>query len=265
MKRWLALPALAASLAARASAQTDYRNLDLDRPVAVEAAYPLERYALEWLVSWRYARLDTGRGQHLLAPELAYGLVRGTEIGIEAPLAATTQTGTTDLGLAGLRAFALYNLTAERRTLPGAALRLDATAPVGAQGGRGGAVMVQALATRSIGRNRLHLNAGLALAQAEEPAAAGAIPRWRAGLAADRTLIRTSTLLVAAVTAEQETRGADLVVAAAAGFRRQLAPALVLDAGISWAFGPGVRPRPAVTLGLSHAFAIAALMPGGAP
>src|ERR1051326_5269473 len=166
---------------------------------------------------------------------------------------------------AGLRVFALYTLPSERPSLPGAALRLDATAPLGSQGGRGAAVMVQALASRSFGRNRLHLNAGAALARADEPAAAEAIPSWRTGLAVDRTLIRSSTLLLAAVTAEQETPGAQVGVAVAAGFRRQMAPALVLDAGASWTFRSGVPPRPALTVGLSHAFAIAGLMPGGAP
>jgi hypothetical protein len=264
MKWWRALPGLAAMVATRASAQIDYRNLDDDRPVAVEDAYPLERYAFEWLGAYRFARLGEG-SQHLFVPELAYGIARGTELGIKAPFAATTLGGSTEAGLAGLRVFALYNLTSERPSLPGAALRLDATAPLGSQGGRGAAVMVQALATRSFGRNRLHLNAGAALVRADEPAAAEGIPSWRTGLAVDRTLIRSSTLLLAAVTAEQETPGAQVGVAVAAGFRRQMAPALVLDAGASWTFRSSVPPRPALTVGLSHAFAIAGLMPGGAP
>ena len=265
MKWWPALPGLAAMIATRASAQIDYRNLDDDRPVAVEDAYPLERYAFEWLGAYRFTRLGEGRGQHLFVSEIAYGLARGAEMGIKAPFTAKTGGGGTEAGLAGLRVFALYNLTTERPSLPGAAIRLDWTAPLGSQAGRGGAVMIQALATRSFGRNRVHLNAGAALARGSEPAAAEAIPRWRAGLAVDRTLLRSSTLLLAAATAEQDSEGADIAMAAAAGFRRQVAPALVLDAGVSWAFQRGAAPRPALTVGLSHAFAIAGLMPGGVP
>src|ERR1051326_9345054 len=99
MKWWRALPGLAAMGATRASAQIDYRNLHDARPVAVEDAYPLERYAFEWLGAYRFARLGEG-SQHLFVPELAYGIARGTELGIKAPFAATTLGGSTEAGLA---------------------------------------------------------------------------------------------------------------------------------------------------------------------
>jgi len=265
MKLWLSLPGLMALIATRAAAQIDYRNLDDERPVAVEDAYPLERYAFELLGGYRYARLPGGGGLHLLVPELSYGVAKAASIGVKTPLAITTRPGAGDVGLAGVRLFGLSNLTTERPSLPGLALRLDATLPVGGEAGRGAAGMVQALATRSFGRNRLHLNVGAALFQADQPGAAEEIPRWRAGLAADRTLIRSSTLLLAAVTAQQETNGAATTITAAAGFRRQVTPALVVDAGVSWAVERGARPAPGLTVGLSHAFAIAGLMPGGAP
>jgi hypothetical protein len=265
MKFWLTLPGLVALIAAPAAAQIDYRNLDDERPVAVEDAYPLERYAFELLGGYRFARIPGGGGLHLLVPELSYGVARAASIGVKAPLAITTRRGAGDLGLAGVRLFGLCNLTTERPSLPGLALRLDATLPVGGEAGHGAGGMIQALATRSFGRNRLHVNAGAALFQAADPGVAEEIPRWRAGLAVDRTLIRSSILLLAAVTAEQETSGAATTLTAAAGFRRQLTPALVVDAGISWAVEQGARPLPGLTVGLSHAFAIAGLMPGGAP
>lgn len=265
MKLWLALPGLMALTATEAAAQVDYRNLDDERPVAVEDAYPIERYAFELLGAYRFARLPGGGGLHVWVSELSYGVAKAASIGVKAPFAATTRRGASGFGLAGVRAFGLVNLTTERPSLPGLALRLDGTLPAGGQGGRGVAVMIQALASRSFGRNRLHLNAGAALAQAEEPGAAEEIPRWRAGLAADRTLIRSSMLLIGAVTVEQEARAAGAVITGAGGFRRQVTPTLVVDAGLSWAVQRGAGPRPGLTVGLSHAFAIAGLLPGGAP
>ena len=263
MKLQIALAGLVALAAARSEAQVDYRNLDDDRPVAVEDAYPVERYAFELLGGWRVERLGSGRVRYLIVPELEYGIAGGTSLGVKVPVALTTQAGSSDFGLAGVRVFALANLTTERPSLPGLAFRLDASLPWGALAGSGAAAMVQALATRSFGRNRVHLNAGAALASPDRAGEAEAIPRWRAGGAVDRTLLRSSTLLLLAFTAEQETRGRGVEIAGAVGCRRQLTPTLVLDAGISYAVVRDSRPIAGITLGLSHAFGIAALLPGG--
>ncbi|HEV8358381.1 MAG TPA: hypothetical protein VGQ17_16625 [Gemmatimonadales bacterium] len=263
MKLRIALPGLVALAAARAEAQVDYRNLDDDRPVPVEDAYPVERYAFELLAAWRVERLGLGRVRYLVVPELEYGITSGTSLGVKVPLALTTQAGSSDYGLAGLRVFALVNLTTERPSLPGLGLRLDAGLPWGALAGSGAAAMVQALATRSFGRNRVHLNAGAALGSPGAGGAAEAIPRWRAGGAVDRTLLRSSTLLLLALTMEQEARGRGVEIAGAVGCRRQVTPTLVLDAGVSYAVVRDARPVAGITLGLSHAFGIAALLPGG--
>jgi len=60
MKLCLVLPGLVALTATEAAAQIDYRNLDDERPVAVEDAYPIERYAFELLGAYRFARLRGG-------------------------------------------------------------------------------------------------------------------------------------------------------------------------------------------------------------
>lgn len=56
-------------------AQIDYRNLDDDRPVLVEDAYPLERYAFEFLLPYRFEHDQSGRSVHGLIPELEYGIL----------------------------------------------------------------------------------------------------------------------------------------------------------------------------------------------
>src|ERR1043166_246096 len=193
----------------------------------------------------------------------ARGVAGGAPLGVKGPAPLTTQAGSSDYGLAGVRVFALANLTTERPSLPGLAFRLDASLPWGALAGSGAAAMVQALATRSFGRNRVHLNAGAALASPDRTGEAQASPRARASGALDRTLLRSSTLLLLAFTAEQETRGRGVEIAGAVGCRRQVTPTLVLDAGISYAVVRDSRPIAGITLGLSHAFGIAALLPGG--
>ncbi len=254
MRYWIALLG-AAWVVPPAAAQIDYRNLDSGRPTAVEDAYPLERYAFDLSGGYRFVRTGPGRSQQTFEPELQYGLRRGLAVGIKAPW--------TDRGLAGLRLFALFNIRTERPGLPGLALRLDGALPWGSEGGGGVASIFRLLATRSFGRNRLHLNAGIGVNRPAVPAGAEPIPRWSAGLALDHTLIRSSTLLVGEITAERETGGASTAATAAFGLRRQMTPTVVLDAGLSFRVARGERSMPGVTLGVSHSFGIAGLMPGG--
>jgi hypothetical protein len=89
-RRAAALAAMLAGLAggtASAAAQTDYYNTDARRPVRVEDAYPVERYAWEAQVApLRLERLDGGAYQWEVEPELAYGLLPRTHLEVGVPL-----------------------------------------------------------------------------------------------------------------------------------------------------------------------------------
>lgn len=248
-----------------ARAQIDYRNLDDDRPSAVEDAYPIERYAFEVLGGYRFERARGGARHHLLLSELAYGAFPGFAAGVKLLLAREEDPGSGRTGLAGLRVFTIYNLTTERPALPGLSVRADAALPVGALGGGGPGAAVKLLATRSYGRNRLHGNAGWRVVSPDDPGSGEPLPRWFLGLAVDRTLIRSSTLLIASVYAAQADRRAPTALDLTLGFRRQVTPTFVFDAGLSRGLRPDAGPTFALTLGLSHGFGVAALMPGGSP
>src|SRR4026208_395422 len=205
-----------------ALAQLDYRNLDDDRPTLIEDAYPLERYGFEILAPWRYSRAQGGGGVHAFIPELEYGLFGNFQLGLKAPIARVETTGGHEWGIAGLRLFGLYNFNTEGAWLPAPALRADATFPVGGLAGEGTRFTAKAIATRSWGQSRVHLNGAytfgadrlLAPAGAPHPggvaggggadpcgadrllAAADAAHKWWLGGAVDRTLFRQSTLLI---------------------------------------------------------------------
>lgn len=258
MKRAL-LAWAAAVAAAPLAAQVDYRNLDDDRPLRVEDAYPVERYAFELIVPG-FAAFERGGGHFGFVPELSFGVLPGAAIGLKAPLAGTWGRADDEYDLAGLRGFFLANLTTETGTLPGLAVRLDATAPVGGAAGEGASASIKALATRSFGRHRAHLNAAWGFVTQDVPGQVEPTPRWWVGLAVDRTLIRASTLLLLGFNAVGPGGGADTRWEAAIGVRRQLTPTLVVDAGASGRLaGPGENA--ALTLGLTHAFALAGLYP----
>ncbi len=247
--------------AAPLGAQIDYRNLDDDRPTRVEDAYPVERYAFEFLIPYTLERERDGATVHASVLELEYGLLRNTQIGVKAPLAAVRSGGTTTTGLSGLRVFALYNFNTESMVLPAFSLRTDVTFPVGALGGSHTHVTVKGIATRSFGRTRLHLNGAYGFGPDGTPAAVESAERWWYGAAVDRTLFRQSLLLVGEVYALRVLQSAATAVNASLGLRWQWRPTAVIDLGISRGLRKGLGPEYAVTIGVSNTFAIAGLMP----
>ena len=247
------------------AAQIDYRNLDDDRPVVTEDAYPVERYAFEILAPYRFEAEADGAQLHITVPEVAYGLARNTQVGLKLPIAGLDEgTGTgTDWGLSGLRVFALYNFNTESRSLPALSLRADASFPVGSLAGDGTRFAIKGVASRSWGRMRAHLNTSWGFGSEDALALAEPLSRWTASLGIDRTFFRSSILLVGEVAASQLIRGAPTELNASLGGRWQWTPTLVLDAGISRRLRSDIGPDIALTVGLSHAFAVRGLMPRG--
>ncbi len=262
----LSTTALAAGLCtflpALAVAQIDYRNLDDDRPVITEDAYPIERYAFEFLAPYRFEAEAEGQ-LHTVVPEVEYGLARNAQVGLKLPLTAANGATGTDRGLAGLRVFGLYNFNTESRWLPALALRADATFPVGSLAGDGSRFAIKAIATRSWGRMRAHVNAARGFGSEDALSVAEPLNRWNASLAVDRTFFRSSILLIGEVAVSQPVRDAPAAVNASLGGRWQWTPTLVLDAGMARRLRSDTGPDIALTIGLSHAFALRGLMPAG--
>jgi len=248
----------------RAQAQIDYRNLDDDRPTHVEDAYPLERYAFELITPYRVVRGRAGQTLHAFIPEIEYGVLRNAQIGLKLPVAALDAAGATTWGLSGARLFALYNFNTESSVLPAISIRSDVVLPVGSHGGEATRGSVKVLATRSLGRSRLHLNAEYGFGDGPTALVEGA-DRWWYGAAADRTLFRRSTLVVAEVYALREADGTPVEVNASVGVRYQWTPTVVLDLGVARGLRGNLGPDFEFTFGLSRAFALPWLMPRGRP
>jgi hypothetical protein len=245
-----------------AAAQIDYRNLDDDRPVASEDAYPVERYAFELLAPYRFEAEAGGAELHTTVPEAAYGFARNAQLGVKLPLAALDEATGTEWGLAGLKVFGLYNFNTESRTLPGISLRGDANFPVGSLAGEGTRFALKAIATRSWGRMRVHLNAARGFGSGDALSAVEPLPRWSASLAVDRTFFRSSFLLIGELATAQLIDNAPNEVTAGIGGRWQWTPTLVLDAGVTRRLSDS-GPDLGLTVGVSHAFGIRALLPEG--
>ncbi|HVP70527.1 MAG TPA: hypothetical protein VMS45_04325, partial [Gemmatimonadaceae bacterium] len=107
--RFVPITALLIIMAARtARAQTQYEDLDPHRPVAVQDAYAIDRYAFELQLGPAASGPDA-RAIYAIEPVLAWGPLPRAQIEISAPVASALSTvGERTAGLAGLRVSALY-------------------------------------------------------------------------------------------------------------------------------------------------------------
>ncbi len=244
-------------LAGPAAAQTDYYNTDEGRPVRIEDAAPVERYAFEiQLAPLRVERERGGAYNWELAPELAYGILPRTQVEVAFPVAFVDSGGE---GLAGVEVSALHNLNTETRTLPALALAGSVLLPVGALGPDDTYASVKGIATRTFRWARFHANAQYTLGPEAEQA--GEASRWMAGLAVDRAFPLRSLLVTADLFAEQPlAEDEDPAWTAETGLRYQTSPQFNVDVGVGrrltdgggWFF----------TVGAAHAFALRSLLPG---
>jgi hypothetical protein len=249
---WLVATAALWAIPVRLAAQVDYRNLDGGRPSTVADAYPIERHAFELSLPYRF---EAGGGyRDLIAPELSWGAFRNGAIGLALEWQPVRPRNSNPAPRLVSQAFVFANLAGETANRPAVALRADLGQPLDRVSGT--SLTLTALATRSWRLVRAHLNGAWTVA---DPVLAGT-PRWWVGLGLDRTLFRTSTLLIGELVAARVVGFDGTEWTAGLGLRRQIDPTWVLDLGAAWVGEDGGRFR--LTAGLSHGFAIAALMGG---
>ncbi|HEV2121378.1 MAG TPA: transporter [Chloroflexota bacterium] len=250
--------------AAPLAAQTDYYNTDAGRPVRIEDAYPVERYAFEAQVApLRLERTDAGAYHWEFEPELAYGIFPHTQVEVGLPLSFRDEGEARGrFGLVGVEVSVLHNLNVETRTLPAFAVAADMSLPVGNFAPDRVYPSVKGIATRTFGFARFHVNGQYTFGSVpEEGVDVGEASRWMVGVAVDKTFPLRSALVIADVFAEQPLHdGDDLQWTAEAGMRYQLNPFFALDAGIGRRL-TGDEQGWFVTFGAARAFAVRSLMP----
>jgi hypothetical protein len=262
-----------ASVASREAllAQTDYYNLDVDRPVVIEDASPVERYAFELQVApLRVEREAGGATVWSLTPELAYGVLPGMDLSLHLSMALRRdeEPGGDVSGISGLELVHIHNLNLETRSLPALALSGGLAFPVGGLAGESTRATIKAIATRTLSGvrrgMRVHANAAYTFGEEAEAGRSETTgSRWRAGLAVDRTFVFNSFLIVGNVYADRPlVEDADTRWIAGAGLRYQLSPRMAIDVGLERRLGDE-GPDWAFTFGTANAFALRSLIPIG--
>ena len=256
---------LAAGTAVRPlTAQTDYYNTDSGRPVRIEDAYPVERYAFELQVApLRLERSDEGVYAWEFEPELAYGILPRTNVEVGFPLAFSERDGSEwAAGLGGVDLSVFHNLNVETAGLPAFGITADVLLPVGSFAPDRAYSSVKAIATRTFSFSRFHVNAQYTFGSTPDlEEDVGEASRWMAGVAVDKTFPLRAALLIADVYVEEPLHeDEELRWTIEAGTRYQLNPFFSLDAGIGRRL-TGEDQGWFLTVGAARAFAVRWLFP----
>lgn len=261
-----ALPTCLAAVLAlpvAAGAQTDYFNTDRGRPLHVQDATPIERYAFELQAApLRWSRAPGARVLWSVEPELAYGILARTQLEIGVPVHVAEGTDGGDRrGVGAIHASVLHALNVETLGWPALALNVGVEIPAGEFGPDDPYATVGGIVSRTTRLGRLHLNADATIGPDVEGERGHDLERWSAGLAADRAFPLRSMLVGAEVVASRPIgHGDDLQWRAAAGVRWQLSPYWALDAGVGRSFGDDREWS--LTFGAARAFGLLRLFPG---
>lgn len=230
------------------AAQIDYRNLDAERPLRSEDAYPIERGAVEFTLAAATTLAGAVDPNGVLLPELGLGL-DNAQLSFAWPMSRFVDGSIRSLGP---RAGLLYSPFTQSRRWPALALRVDAAAIEGTDGALDGRLTGKLIATRSFGVTRAHLNAAFT-AGPQAPKYEEEFPaRFEATAALDRTLWRNSLILGIEGGTEQEVSGADLQWLAGAGLRWQWTPTDVVDLGYRVTPHATRAAQHALSIGLTH-------------
>jgi hypothetical protein len=234
----------------------DHDNLDKNRPLQIEDAYPIAKGEIALEGGARFNDRRQGRTRFAFQPQVLYGAFYNTQLEIGGDLLTepTSISGSEKSG--DLRIGALYNFNTETLTMPALAVKLEMELPTGVRS-RGMDGTISGIATRSFGRWRTHLNAEYTVVGSAQGIERNGVYRLLGGVSyplgyPDRF---RDTLIADVFTRQSELSGERNPTGVEVGLRHQLSSRIVLDGGIGTEFaGPSDRSAVFGTLGLSFGF-----------
>jgi len=234
----------------------DHDNLDPNRPIGMEDAYPVPQGEIGVEGGVRFNDRREGRTRVTFQPQIIYGAFANTQIEIQGdlmtdpqPVVGANKSGDLHLGV-------LYNFNTETIKLPAFAVRVEAELPTGVNS-QGVDTQMTGIMTRSFGRLRMHLNAGYTILGSpqgqERPGTYRAIAALSYPLGYPTSF--RDTLIASIYTRQSDLRGQRNNTGIEVGLRHQLTSRIVLDGGLGTEFyGPSDRAALLGTVGVSVGF-----------
>lgn len=234
----------------------DHSNLDENRPLRIEDAYPISvgEFALEAGVGYTMERHGTDRA--FFPMEVLYGAYPGLQLSLGSTLLTDPREIDGPHKSGDLRLSSLYNFNQETLSQPAFGLRGSLNVPTGVRSA-GVDFELKGLVTKSFNRWSLHFNPAYEFLSGGGRDERDGRYSFTLGTSYPIGAPKyTRTTLVADVFTEQSSRkGEANVWGAEAGFRHQMTQRLVLDFGVGSEFaGPAKRSTFFVTTGISFSF-----------
>lgn len=153
---------LIAAVPHTARSQTEYYNLDFNRPLRVEDAVPTERRSLDvQLAPIRGETFVGGTRRWRLDPLLSYGIASLTEIELRLPvllIEPSDRTAPRSLGLTSIGVGGMRTLTTESSFVPAVAIAAEVLVPVGLLAPPNASYGLKGLVTKTLSVVRLSFN-----------------------------------------------------------------------------------------------------------
>lgn len=244
------------SLVATPAWAIDHNNLDEGRPLRFEDAYPIAYGELSAETGAQFV-LNRHKTDRFAFPlEVLYGAYWNLQVGVGSTLSTQPRTIDGPEKSGDLRAFALYNFNQETLRLPALAAKLSLDLPTG-EHSHGVDTKLTGIVTRSLGPARVHLNLGYEFVGSASDG--GRNGRYDVVLGAQYPLgypHHFDTTLLADVFTQQAVRSGETNPSGIeVGIRRQIAPLVVIDAGVGTEVaGPAERVPFFATAGISLGF-----------
>jgi hypothetical protein len=243
-------------LGAQPSWALDHDNLDKNRPLRLEDAYPIAKGEIAMEGGSRFMDGRQGKTRFVFQPQILFGVFYNTQLEIGGDLFTepTTLEGAEKSG--DLRVGALYNFNTETISAPALAAKVEVEFPTGLRS-RGMDATVGGILTRSFGRWRTHLNAEYAVVGSARGTERNGLYRLTVGVSypLGYPLRFRETLIADVFTRQSELSGRRNPTGVEVGLRHQFSSRIVLDGGIGTEFsGPSDRSAVLGTVGLSFGF-----------
>lgn len=231
----------------------DHDNLDKNRPLRIEDAYPLAKGELGLEGGARFLDRRQGRTRFAFQPQVLYGAFYNTQLEIGGDL-VTEPTSIEGAEKSGdLRVGGLYNFNTETLTLPALAIKLEGEFPTGVRSSGVDATLAGIL-TRTFGRWRTHLNAEYTVVGSARGGERHGLYRLALGLSypLGYPMRFRETLIADVFTRQSDFSGGRNPTGIEIGLRHQFSSRIVLDGGLGTEFaGPADRAAVFGTVGLS--------------
>jgi len=255
MRRFLLIVVTLVSVAAGKAYGIDHKNLDENRPLRLEDAYPIATDEIAIEAGGGVAIQRNGESRGVFPIEVLYGALPNLQVGIGTTL-LTDPREVDEVKSGDLKLSGLYNFNQETLTLPALGLKLTVGFPTGVDSS-GVDVELKGLVTKSVDRLSFHLNAAYTFLNGTRPDERDGRYQFVIGASYPVGAPRyTRTTLVGDLFLQHATeRGRPDIFGAEIGFRHQLTSRIVLDAGIGTELaGPGDRLPFFFTTGFSIGF-----------